>query len=280
MADPLHVYTAESRTRNVGYVLREMVQGLRRAPYLAYRLALKDIRGARSKMFLGFFWDLADPLVLGLIFYVLMRTRVLNPGEISISYATFVIFGLLLYATFSDAVVVLMDLPRSSKVLLEHVKIPAEALILSGLFRVGFTTIFRVCVMLLFAGITGDFSLPGFATFLCFLPIYVLCAGGIGLFFAPWNTLYNDVGRLVRVALVPLRYVSPVLFLLPQHAFFDVFNRINPLASWIPFLRNLATMNMWSDVSLVTTHTAVCLGIGVIAWFLFHATLPILAERV
>lgn len=279
MASEVHIYSAAPRVLHPAVVLREMFTGLRRSPYIAYRLALRDIKSTYAKSVFGFLWDLVDPLVLGAVFYFLMRSRVVSPGEINIHYSVYVIFGLLLFQCFADAATGTTGLVRNSAGLLNQLKLPPEALLLSVFFRVGFMSLFRVAVMLLFALLSGDFSALGLPLFLLAYPALILAGMCWGVFLAPFHAIYNDVGRALGVLLVLLRYASPTLFAFPHTGAWVWLYRLNPIAAPLDSLRNLATLGTIHHPEIIALHAALFLGIGLLGWFIFHLAIPVLADR-
>lgn len=288
MAGPRHVYSAESRTTHLGDVFRAMAGGLVRSRYMAYRLCIKDIRAESAKSAFGILWDFADPLVLGGIFYLLMRQRIINPGEMTMPYAVYVIYGLLLYTTFCESITLSLDVMQKSKMILTHLKLPPEAMILSVFFRVMFNGFFRIAVMFVFSvalhrsavaeGLSA-FSPLGFVFFLACFPLLVLVGMSIGVFLAPFNAIYSDVGRAVRIVLLPLRYASPVLYVLPKTPFFDWVNTFNPIALLLTNLRLLATANTLDDPMGMALRCAIFLAVFLVGWLNFHLAIPVLAER-
>lgn len=283
-----HVYTAESPVRRPREVVRAMIRGLLGSPYMAYRLCVKDVRAEYSRSAFGMVWDLLDPLILGLVFYFLAQVRVINPGELGMPYATFVIYGLLLYAAFADSITSSLEVMRRSKTLLTHLKLPPEALILSVFFRMLFNSSFRIAVMLIFSLATHSaavsqglsaFSPVGFIKFLFCYPLIIFLGMTIGVFLAPFNTIYGDVGKVVRIILVPLRYASPVLYAIPKAFPFDWIHAFNPVAPVLSSLRSLATANVVDDAGGLVIRCAVFAVIFPIAWLVFHLSIPVLAER-
>lgn len=285
MAKQVQIYSAESKVRRVPDVLRSMVSGAMRSRYMAYRLCMKDIRAEYSRSALGIVWDFLDPLVLGIVFYFLKRVSVVNPGEMATPYAVFIIYGLLMYQTFSESALLSVDVMRRFRNILTHLKVPPEALILAVFFRVLFNSGFRIVVMLIFSlalhlnaieqGLTA-FSLVGFAKFLVCYPLLILAGMSIGVFLAPFNVIYGDVGRFVRIVLLPLRYVSPVLWAIPRTSLLYV---LNPISVIMTNLRLFATSDQSWNLPGMGIRCAGFALLFMLGWFVFHVSVPILAEK-
>ncbi len=288
MTLPTQTYTAESTSRRPGEVLRAMASGVARSRYMGYRLFLRDLRAEYSRVAFGVLWDFVDPLVLGAIFYFLMQLRVINAGELGMPYALFVIYGLLLYRTFSESVTLSLDVMHRSRTILTQLRLPPEALLLSVLFRILFNSTFRVAVMLAFsialhsaavADGQSAFSLIGFAKFLVCYPLIILAGMSIGVFLAPFNVIYGDVGRATRILLFPLRYATPVLYVIPTAYPFNWVNALNPVTAILSGLRSLATSNTMPDAGDLFARSGVFAILFFVAWVLFHISIPVLAER-
>lgn len=264
---------------HLGVVLREMLNGVRRSPYIAYRLAMRDIKSSNAKSVFGLIWDLVDPLVLGAVFYFLMRSRVISPGDITIPYSVYIIYGLLLFQCFAEAANTTTGLVRSSAGLLNQLKLPPEALLMSVFFRVGFHSLFRVAVMVIFSLVTGAFSWYGLPLFLVCYPVVIVTGMCWGVFLAPFHAIYNDVGRALGVTLTLLRYASPTLFAFPKTGTWIWLYRLNPIAAMLDNVRLLATTGEPGHFLLIALHLGVFMIIGLVGWFIFHVSIPVLAER-
>lgn len=123
------------------------------------------------------------------------------------------------------------------------------------------------------------FTILGFAKFLLCYPIMIFSGMAIGVFLAPFHVLYNDVGRVTRIILTPLRYVSPVLYALPATPLFLLIDRVNPLASFLNNLRSLAAENYFVDPLGMVAFTGIFAGLSLVGWFIFHVSIPVLADR-
>ena len=275
VSKPVVIYTAESRAREVGAIVRAMARGVIDGRYAAFRLALRDVRGGYAKTMFGLFWDLADPLVFGAIFYGLMIAGIVSPGDLDIPYPLFVTYGMLLYLTLTEAWLASLRLFQTSRAVLAQVKVPPEVLILSVAFRVAFNSGFRILVLLVFSLAMGIFSPLGFVKFLACFPLLTLAGMALGLILAPLNAIYNDVERAVRLVILPLRFASPVFFVIAS----EKLTRANPVAVLIDNLRELATANQFSDPGALALWSAAFAVLFLCGWYLFHIAVPVLAER-
>ena len=284
MARPYRIYTSDPNIRDLKGVLRAMYVGVRDSRYAGYRIFVKDVRAEYSGGMFGLFWDFADPLVLGLIFYFLKQADMISSGDIDIPYSVFIIYGLLIYQTFIESVLLSLDVIKRSSNMLTHLKIAPEALILSVVYRICFGSIFRIIVMLgfsLWASWTSTltFSPIGFLKFLLLFPAIILAGMAVGTFLAPFGTIYNDIGRAVRIALTLGRYASPVLYAIPAVAPFTYIYAFNPIALVIDNLRSLATENVFIDAPGFFLRIASFIVLFLVSAFVFHVSASVVAER-
>lgn len=270
------VYTAESQTNRLPEIIRSMIGGLRGTSYTSYRLFLKDVKSDYAKSKFGLIWDFIDPLVFAGIFYTLQKVGILSGGNVGMSYAVFVVYGFLLYQTFRESVLSPLKIMRSSRPILTHLKLPPECLLMSIFFRGIFNGGIRAIIMLGFSLVLGDFSLPGFILFVILFPTIILVGMSIGIFLAPFNTVYNDVGRVTEIMLNPLRFGTPVMYSLDQ---FPLINTINPITQILDNLRSLATSCTITDPGLTAGKLTGFVVLMLVGWFIFHVSIPVLAER-
>lgn len=279
MSLPIHIYSADSKVKRPKDVVRSMAEGVRRSPYVAFRLVVKDVKTQYAHSVFGMLWDLVDPLVLGAVFYFLMKYRAIAVDYGGMSFTLFIVYGMLLYQTFSDSLIKSLDLFKNSKTLLTQLQIYPEALLQAVFLRVLFDSSFRIVIMLLVAVFVGPFSAIGFLKFLLLYPIIILFGMSIGIFLAPFNVIYNDVGRVTRIILFPLRYLTPVVWPIPATGMFAVLNVVNPVAIILVNLRSLATSNQASNLPILATQATVLAAVFLAGWFIFHISIPVLAER-
>jgi len=279
MAHKPQVYSAASQALHPGIVARTMLRNLAASRYVGYRLALRDIKSSYSRTAFGMFWDLVDPLVLALVFYTMMQARVLNAGDLAMPYSVYVVFGFLLYQTFAEAATQTTGIFKHSGALLNQTKTLPEALLAAIFLRCGFMSLFRVVVMVGFALATGSFSVPGLLGFAVAFPLLIVAGMAIGVFLAPFDAIYSDVGRALSMILVPLRYASPTLFVFPATPAWQWLYTLNPVAPLIDNLRLVATTGTMSHPGLVAAHLGLFCVVGLLGWFVYHVSVPVLAER-
>ncbi len=280
----MKIYTAEPQVADFRQVFGAMARGVAQSRYLAYRLFIKEIKADYARAHCGILWDFLEPLVLAVVFIILMQSRVISGAGIEIPPSVFIIYGVLLWMTFSDAILFPMQVIRRSRHMITNSQVAAEALIISVFLRIAFNSLFRIVIMLGIAvtveAVTGVecFSAVGFLKFLLLFPSLILAGMAFGVLLTPFNTIYNDISRFVSIMLRPLMYASPVLYAVPPHPILEFVNRINPVSTLLVNLRSLATRDHFSAGGMGLT----CLALAVVfmvGWFIFHVSLPVVAER-
>ena len=279
MSSPVHIYSAKRRELRVRGVIREMIKGLIESRYIGYRLAYRDIKAQYSQSALGMFWDFMDPLVLAFIFHMLREGNVFSTGETPMPYSVYTTYGLFMYATFVSSVMLSVNVMVNARNLLRQQKFHPEALLISIFYRVCFMSVFRIVVMLIFSFATGAFVLVGMLKFILLFPVLILAGMAIGVFLAPFNVVYRDVGRFASMILVPLRFISPVLFVLPDTPLYNTITYCNPFAIILMNLRLLATTNTMTDLLPLAIHLVILVAVGLVGWFIYHVSVPVLTDR-
>lgn len=274
------IYTAESRVKELKALIREMLYGFVSGRYLAIRLFVKEIKSDYSRSKFGVLWDFLEPIILAIIFISLQRGKVINSGDITIPYSVYVVYGLLLWQTFSESITSSIDIIQRSKNLINQVKFPPESLILTVAIKVGFNSLFRIVVMLLISTFMNSISVKGFVLYVFLFPSIILVGMAIGIFLAPLNVIYSDIGKCVRVFLRPLMYASPVLWVALPFSMLGVFNSFNPVGIVLSNLRSLATQGVFiSEMAFLVTISSSFILI-ILSWFIFHLSIPILNDKI
>ncbi len=273
------IYTAEPQVWHFRKVVSNILRGLRMSPYIAYRLFLKDVKATYSRSGFGMFWDLADPLVFAGIFYFLYLHGFISRAGGALAYPLFVTFGFLLYQTFSESVQLSMKSIDASRSLLNQLKVPPESLILSVAYRILFNSIFRIAIMLaLTIFLIEDFSVAGFGKFLLFYPSLIFAGMAFGTLLAPIAAISSDVARFVTIVLMMMRFLTPVMWEIPNQGSLALVNTLNPISNILDNLRMLATLNEFSNPLDIVARLAIFGVILLVGMFVYHVSIPILSK--
>lgn len=275
----MQVYTPDSRSLHPRDVVRDILGGFRHSGRIAYRLVARDLRTEYSVAAFGLIWDIIDPLVLAGIFCLLYQSRVVASADLPMHYSVYVVFGMLLYQCFVEATLVSMDSMKRARALITQVRVPPEALPLAAFFRVCFNSSLRFGVMIAFAVAVREVSILGVLQAFLLFPLMILSGVFIGTLFAPFNSIYSDFGRFVRVMFMGLRYVTPTVFFYPHGSLMNTVNHFNPISLFVGNLRSLAVLGDWNAPWLLAAHFAALVAVGIVGVFVFHISMPVVAER-
>lgn len=273
------VYSSASALRSPRRFLREALSDLRHSWEPATHLFLKNLRGRHRQSALGYAWLLLPPLVSALVWTGLNYSGVLPVGHTSVPYPLYVLTGTMFWSVFAEALKCPVLELKNARDILTKVRLPHEAVILSGIGTVLFNFLIRALLVagtFLFYRITPGWSLllvPGGLAAILGLGL------AIGLWLAPLGLLYDDVVRTLDLALTLGFMVTPIVYPIPKVWPASLIADLNPL---VPLL---AATRQWMEGS--ATFPAV--GFFVVAalsfaalvsgWLLYRVATPHLISR-
>ncbi len=236
-------YSSAATLRTPGLFLRQAWSDLLRAREPARHLFLRNLRSQHRQSVLGYLWLLLPPLATALVWTGLNYARVLPIGRTSVPYPLYVLCGSMLWTSFVESLKVPITGVRGSRDILAKVRVPHEAVILSGVTSVFFNFLIRLVLVLaalLFYGIN-----PGWSLLLVPFGVLSIVMFGlaIGLWLAPLGLLYTDVSRAVDLVLGFGFLVTPIVYPIPKVWPASLISELNPL---VPLL---ATTRCWLEGS-------------------------------
>jgi lipopolysaccharide transport system permease protein len=274
------VYRPESALRRPHLLFAEMWNDLLDGRGLAWRLAARDISAQYRQTALGFLWLFILPLFNTLAWIFLQSSGVVSVADTDLPYPVYVFVGTMVWAIFTEAFTMPLQVVTAAKPMLAKINFPREALLLSGIIQVFFNSGIKVVITiaaLLFFG-----SFVGWHTLLIPLAILALIIAGtaLGTLFTPLGLLYTDVTKALPIAMQFLMYLTPVVFPIPQQQGLarTIFTN-NPLTPLIMTARDWMTGQsaIWApETGWITLAMAVLL---IFVWTVFKLALPILIER-
>jgi ABC-type polysaccharide/polyol phosphate export permease len=235
----------------------------------------RDLQAKYKGSLLGVGWSLVTPLVLMAIYYVVF-SKILGArfGGIP-NYALFMLTGLACWTFVATALPNASVSMLSNANLIRKVRFPRQLVPLSV---VG-TQLVAFSAMLVLVGIVNALKLPGNRAWellaLPFAALLVLLVAGLALAAATANVLFRDVEHLVNSLLLPLFFLTPVIYPLDERApglgahpdWIKFLHWANPLAPAINTIRATlfdATAPAWGDVIYTIVAAVVSLLLG--AW--------------
>jgi lipopolysaccharide transport system permease protein len=276
---PVVVYAPGSALRRPRELFAAMSRDLWAARGLAWRLFVRNTSAHYRQTLLGYFWAFAPPLVSTAVFFFLRKSGVFAIGEVSVSYAPFLLTGVVLWQTFVDALGSPLRMVNHSRDMLAKINFPREALVLASLAEVLFNFLLRG---LLLAGALVWFRI-GFANTALLFPLGLLALVALGLalglLLVPLGVLYQDVEHALASGVALLFFVTPVLYPAPGTHPASLIMLLNPVSAV------LDTARSWL-LGAPALHLGAFLWIGgatfVVlfgAWIFYRLALPILIER-
>lgn len=272
-------YTAAPQLRDPLRLMRDMVQDLGAARWLAWRLLVRNLSARYRQSLLGYFWAIVPPALHMLVFVYLNRAGYFSVGATPLPYPVFLLSGLILWQAFCDAVHMPLRMVQQSHTILTKVNFPREALLLAGLGEIAFGFVIRA--MLLLPVLWWYEIEVSWQVLLAPVGLFLLIVLGVtlGLLITPLGLLYQDVSQGIPLVLSLWMFLTPVIYPADTAA-------ASPVMAWNPVAPVLDAARGWLLSTNPETHGAI-LVIGVVAllallfgWLLYRLALPILIERI
>ena len=247
-------------------------------------LTARDLKARYRGSILGFFWSLANPLLL-LAVYTLVFTRFF-PQQVVTPYPLFLFAGILPWTFFSAAVLESTTSISANAGLIKKVMFPAEALplvvVLSHLVH------FALAIPILLAAIAafvvmGQFTLS--VTILIaplLMLLQTLFVAGIALTVSSASVLFRDLRDIVANLLQLGFFVTPIIYLIdkvesrPLRALL----RMNPMTPFVVAYQDVfffGRLPNLSDTILILAYATASLAVG---FFVFDRLRDTLAEAI
>lgn len=272
-------YSAESYLASPPAMLRRMFRDLSASRELAWRLMARDLRARYRQSFLGFAWAFVPPLFMAGVLTLAQDAKLVNVGSIGVPYPAFILLGMALWQTFTDALNAPTQAMIGAKSLLGRLKFPHEALIMAKLGEAAFD--FAVKLVLLLAAFQW-FEVPIRWPAVLLAPAALLTLALFGLFVGllllPLAMLLEDVSRTLALATAVWFWVTPVAYNAPGDGLFGTIVRLNPVTPLLTTTRDLALGGTTAAPAFWAVAGASALG-TLLAWAAFRLAAPFVIER-
>src|SRR6266508_429085 len=274
------VYTPESKLRHPLRLLREMHCDLWASRELAWRLMVRDIRGQYRQSFFGVAWAFMPPIVLATGFTLAGNAKVINISDTDLPYPAYVMFSVMLWQTFVEALNGPVQAVANAKQMLTRINFPREAVVVAKVGEVFFNFLIK---LILIVAVFLWYDMP--VTRIAFLAPLALCllivfGTFIGLLLAPIGALYQDVSNGLNLLTGLWLFLTPVVFPVPSTVTFASIVRANPVPPLLVTTRELATTGIVSDPDRFFAVSAVALVGVLVTWVVFRLAMPFVIERV
>jgi lipopolysaccharide transport system permease protein len=231
----------------------------------------RDLQAKYRGSVLGVLWTVANPVMLMgvylLVFSVVWKSSFAQVDH----YALFLLVGLAPWTFFASSVQSATRSMLDNANLIRKTRFPRQLVPLSVVFAhlVSFCVMVVVLLVVNFIVLsrvraTEWLAIPLFALF-----VALVC--GIALASASLNVLFRDIEFIVAALLIPLFFLTPILYpltgapLSSHHTVIEVIHWANPLSPAIEAVRAplySGSLPRWSDALYLVVAATVSLGLG------------------
>lgn len=244
-------------------------------------LTSRDLKARYRGSILGFFWSLANPLLL-LGVYTLVFMKFFPRPDIQ-AYPLFLFAGILPWTFFSGSVLEATTSISGNAGLVKKVLFPAEALplvvVLSHLVHFALA-IPVLLAALLIATLAGEAVLtPLILLAPLFMLVQTIFIAGVALILSSASVLFRDLRDLVATFLQLAFFLTPVLYLLTSSFISRPVRgllRLNPMTPFVVSYQHIfvfGTVPPPLDLLLMGVYAALFFGLGVVVFDRLRDTL-------
>jgi lipopolysaccharide transport system permease protein len=247
-------------------------------------LTARDLKARYRGSILGFFWSLANPLLL-LAVYTLVFTKFF-PQQVVTPYPLFLFSGILPWTFFSAAVLESTASISSNAGLIKKVMFPAEALplvvVLSHLVH------FIAALPIMLAAILGFAALGKFQPSWTILlaPLLMLVqavfVAGLAMIVSSASVLFRDLRDIVANMLQLGFFVTPILYVIehvPSRTLRAMLH-VNPMTPFAVSYQDVLFYGRFPSVSNTILMVAYAAGSLYLGFFVFDRLRDTLAEAI
>ncbi len=260
------------------------LSNLYRHRQLIAALTARDLKARNRGSILGFFWSLANPLLL-LAVYTLVFTKFF-PQQVVTPYPLFLFSGILPWTFFSAAVLESTSSISANAGLIKKVMFPAEALplvvVLSHLVHFVAALPILLAAILGFA-VLGKFTISWTILLAPFLMLLqAVFVAGLAMIVSSASVLFRDLRDIVANLLQLGFFVTPILYLIDNIASrpLRAMLRVNPMTPFVVSYQDVlffGRLPNLSDTFLMIAYAAASLYLG---FFVFDRLRDTLAEAI
>jgi len=232
----------------------------------------RDLQAKYRGSALGVLWTIANPVMLMGVYLLVFGVVWKSPFASGDNYALFLLSGLALWTFFAAAVQSATRSMLDNANLIRKTRFPRQLVPLSVVFAhlVSFAAMLALLLVINFIALPRVRATEWLAIPLALLFVGLVC--GLGLFTASLNVLFRDIEFIVAALLVPLFFLTPILYGLDtvssshQNAA-TLIHWLNPLSPAVEAVRAplfLGDLPNWKDVVYLLLSCAVSLALA--AW--------------
>lgn len=181
-------------------------------------LIRRELKAKYKDSVLGFFWTMARPLAMLLVYYVAIgkflgaEASPRNPGGIP-QFAIFIFTGLTAWQLYSDIITQGTGSIVANSGLIKKVYLPREVFPLGAVGAALFNFSIQLAILVGATAVVGQFPTGSrWFYFLLAFALLVVFATALALFLAAVNVYLRDVQYLVEIMIMILMWASPIVY--------------------------------------------------------------------
>lgn len=273
------IYSSESRLRSPLLFLRGTITDLGASREVAWHLFARNLRAQYRQSVLGYLWILLPPVATMVLWVYLNWTKTLAIGHTDIPYPIYVLTGTMLWQVFVDALFCPINQLGSSRGLITKVRLPHEAILISGLGIILFNFIVRLlvllCALLLFhSPLTWGLLLAPFGVLML-----ILLGLTVGLMLAPLGLLFQDISMGLTMIMGFAFFITPIVYPIPTKWPASLLALLNPVTPLLETTRNwLALGTVPPTLGFYAVSAATCI-LFILAWLIYRLAMPHIISR-
>ena len=261
-------------------LIADSLQDIYRSRFLSRQLAERDIKAQYRQSILGIFWAFVTPLATAFVWIFLRSSGTVDVTDTGIPYPLFAFTGTLLWSILLESVNSPLNATNASKGILSKINFPKEALIVSGIYKSLFNSLFKLILLVVFIFYFGVGFHPSLLLFPLGVLVMVFVGNTIGLLITPIGMLYKDIARAIKFGFQFLMYVTPVVFAIPEkEGLMKSFMEWNPFTPLILTARSLAVGTSPEYLAYFWVVLACCVPLFLLGLVFYRISIPIFVER-
>lgn len=182
-------------------------------------LVRRELKARYKDSVLGFFWTLARPLAMLLVYYVAIG-KFLGAEQVPgreggiPSFAIFIFTGLTAWQLYADIIGTSTSSIVQNSGLIKKVYVPREVFPLAAIGASLFNFLFQLGILLAATALMRQFPPPGerWLFFALAMVTMLVMATALGLLLAAVNVYLRDVQYLVEILLMIMMWASPIVY--------------------------------------------------------------------
>jgi lipopolysaccharide transport system permease protein len=237
-----------------------------------WAFTVRAVKVKYKQAVIGVGWALLQPILAALIFALIFGHLAKLPTQGDTPYLLFVLAGMTCWTYVNTAISTASQSLVTDETLLRKVYFPREVIPLGaiGAALVDFGP--ALVVLLVVAGIYGDWPALSWITLPVLVLTLVVTASAVGLVLSGLNVYYRDVKHAVPFLLQMGLFASAVVFPLSllTEPWTTIYGIANPVAGTINGVRQVVTQGAWPDLLITAGGLAWALALLVGGYALFE----------